>query len=92
MKAIANPPALREFPPACPPPAPSPERIYVVKDLPQLLERVLALKPHDQVEMILSVDKPEANASGIYDNLEERGYLMDIRVGPEANICVKRTF
>ena len=92
MKAIASPPALPAFPVAYTPPAHTRESIRVVEDLPQLVERVLALKPHDQVEMILPAQSSRLSGREPSDTTEQRGYLMEIRVGPQSNLCVKRTF
>lgn len=92
MKAIASPPALPPFPPACTPPPRSDDRVQVVRDLPQLIEKILTLQPHDQVEMVLSIESLRGAGGETFDTLEERGFLMDIRVGPESNLCVMRTF
>jgi len=91
MKAIASPPALTTFPSSYKPAARPKERVQVVRDMSQLIEKILTLQPHDQVEMVLSTENLEV-AGQLDRTAEERGFLMDIRLGPEANFCIKRTF
>jgi hypothetical protein len=90
MKAIASPPADTVFTPTCTPRARSGKGAQAVTDLDQLIARILMLQPHDQVEMLLSGGSITDGKTST--SAEQRGYLMEIRVGSEPGLCVKRTF
>jgi len=93
MKATDSSPSpaeLTTFPSAYKRPLRSRERVQAVRTLPEFVEKVAALQPHDQVEILLSTEDPESGQG--QKTADQRGFLMEIRLGPEASFCVKRTF
>lgn len=94
MKAIASPPASPLSPSARTPRALLNKGTQAVTDLDQLIAKILTLQPHDQVELVLSpgnTTTPHTDGEPS-DSPEQRGFLMEIRVGLESSLCVKRTF
>jgi len=66
-------------------------RYCQVSDVSELLQNILQLQPHEELDIVMSpagslpVSEP-ASHNG------HRGYLMDIELGEVSTICVKRTF